>query len=240
MPNSKLYAWLGWLPLLLCLSCLLFFPLNWNFYYNFLTNEDGVIEWLTVILTITACVFTLKLTWNKYKTEGISLDSLFLLLFAAGCVFFAGEEISWGQRIIGLETAEISPWLADVNRQHELNLHNIRAFSKIRLIADVFCLIWGIIIPLVYLKRSFPIKVIQPYMSPCWLIPGFATCLLITLPLKICESIFGEIQWFEELRLGELKETALGLVILLYSLHLLKFYQNRSINSPSPQIDNKT
>ncbi len=240
MNNSKKYIFLGWLPLLLCLSCLIFFPLNWNFYYNLLTREDGIIEWLTVVLTITACILVMKLVWNEYLSNRISIHLIFLLLFAAGCIFFAGEEISWGQRIIGIETKAISPWLANVNRQNELNLHNIRAFSKIRLIADMFCLIWGIILPLFYLKSTFPIKIIKPYISPSWLIPGFATCLLITTPLKICELIFGEIQWFEELRLGELKETALGLVILLYSLHLSNVFKKNALDSSIPSAKDQT
>jgi hypothetical protein len=34
----------------------------------------------------------------------------------------AGEEVSWGQRILGLQTPET---LAEINRQDELTLHNI-------------------------------------------------------------------------------------------------------------------
>ena len=45
------------------------------------------------------------------------------ILAGIGLVFVAGEEISWGQRIIGFATPD---YLLDINIQEELNLHNIR------------------------------------------------------------------------------------------------------------------
>ncbi len=45
------------------------------------------------------------------------------ILAGIGLVFVAGEEISWGQRIIGFATPD---YLLDNNIQEELNLHNIR------------------------------------------------------------------------------------------------------------------
>jgi len=38
------------------------------------------------------------------------------------CLFGAGEEISWGQRIFGLETPD---FLSDKNAQGEIGLHNL-------------------------------------------------------------------------------------------------------------------
>jgi hypothetical protein len=43
-------------------------------------------------------------------------------LATLGCLFIAGEEISWGQRIIGWATPE--GW-ADINTHKETNLHNL-------------------------------------------------------------------------------------------------------------------
>lgn len=42
-------------------------------------------------------------------------------------VFFGGEEINWGQRIIGFETPA---FLANPNIQGEFNLHNIREYDE--------------------------------------------------------------------------------------------------------------
>lgn len=42
-------------------------------------------------------------------------------------VFFGGEEINWGQRIIGFETPA---FLANLNTQGEFNLHNIREYDE--------------------------------------------------------------------------------------------------------------
>jgi hypothetical protein len=42
------------------------------------------------------------------------------------CFISFGEEISWGQRIFGIETPA---FIADANRQSELNFHNLYALS---------------------------------------------------------------------------------------------------------------
>ena len=49
------------------------------------------------------------------------LGALFFL-FACCCLFAAGEEISWGQRVLGFGTPEE---VAAVNGQEELNVHDV-------------------------------------------------------------------------------------------------------------------
>jgi hypothetical protein len=48
-------------------------------------------------------------------------------VFALGCLFIAGEEISWGQRIVGYGTPEE---LERVNHQGAVTVHNIGGFSQ--------------------------------------------------------------------------------------------------------------
>ena len=58
----------------------------------------------------------------------ISLIKRLIYLGLALLFFFgAGEEISWGQRIFGFETPES---LAQVNKQDELNLHNLSVLEN--------------------------------------------------------------------------------------------------------------
>jgi hypothetical protein len=53
---------------------------------------------------------------------------LWLLPLAAACFLVAGEEVSWGQRLLGLGTPGA---LAEVNVQGETNLHNIEGVHGI-------------------------------------------------------------------------------------------------------------
>ncbi|MGB8983581.1 MAG: hypothetical protein WCC12_17060, partial [Anaerolineales bacterium] len=64
---------------------------------------------------------SLEKTWVSVIKQLIYLG-LALLFF-----FGAGEEISWGQRILGFETPET---LAQVNKQDELNLHNLSVLEN--------------------------------------------------------------------------------------------------------------
>ncbi len=219
---------LGWSPLLFCLLVVAVYPMNPDFYIYTLLFEDGIIEWLTVLFTVSAAWIVLShvLKFKQFKLD--PYDKVLLILYALGCIFFAGEEISWGQRIFDVDTEAISPTLAEVNKQDELNIHNITGFTNVRLIADLFCVFWGIVIPIVYAKRTFPISILRRYVSPRWLIPGFATCILITWPKKIVEFLFSEenSEWVVDLALGELKEGVFGLMIFLFALHIETMVKN--------------
>jgi hypothetical protein len=84
----------------------------------------------------------------------ISLVKQLIYLGLALLFFFgAGEEISWGQRIFGFKTPES---LAQVNKQDELNLHNLaimedsKFFTADRMF-DVFWFLFGVLIPAIAL-----------------------------------------------------------------------------------------
>jgi hypothetical protein len=84
-------------------------------------REDGPVEWLTVVglLLLAGLCF-----WRvvSLKDQRPRLFLWVTALWGAAFVFGAGEEISWGQRLLGLSTPE---WFAEHNRQGEINLHNL-------------------------------------------------------------------------------------------------------------------
>lgn len=86
-----------------------------------LVIEDGFVEWCTVIILFVAMVVCgrrfLQLRGRR-NALFLSVTGLLTLL----CLFGAGEEISWGQRIFGLETPE---YLMERNAQGEIGLHNL-------------------------------------------------------------------------------------------------------------------
>ena len=85
-------------------------------------NEDGAIEWLTVVgLVLVSCVcFYRSVTLrSKRPSQFIALTLLLGFVF----LFVAGEEISWGQRIFQFQSPD---WFLAHNRQEETSIHNLQ------------------------------------------------------------------------------------------------------------------
>jgi hypothetical protein len=94
--------------------------------FELYVQEDGIVEWLTVLGLILGCIVCVRrfLQLIKYRTAWFLIVTigLGLLLF-----FAAGEEISWGQRILGIKSSE---FFKEKNSQGETNLHNLIVGGK--------------------------------------------------------------------------------------------------------------
>ena len=186
--------------------------------YNRWMQEDAWAEWATFFFFAAAAFLALKtlkkLPSIKYK-ESFSWKMLIppagLLIF---CIFVAGEELSWGQRIFGFKPPTI---FLEQNYQQELNVHNF--FSKknfyfldldTRFLVAYICIVYGVIGSL--LALLWPFKNSKKWMSfafpPIWLSPLFAFIAYVELdyPFK---------------RAGEGSELILGMVFLIDAFHRL-------------------
>lgn len=76
-------------------------------------EEDRAVEWATVLLFLVAGVVR---SYHAIRTRRV-FDALVGLF----CLFVAGEEISWGQRLIGYTPPGV---FLEHNTQQEANLHN--------------------------------------------------------------------------------------------------------------------
>ncbi len=106
----------------------LFFSLNALFFaclsvanpgaYSTITYEDSWVEYLTPawFLLTALILFATALAEQRLPLRCVYILAAIAFLFAAG------EELSWGQRIIGFPTPD---FLLNINRQDEVNLHNI-------------------------------------------------------------------------------------------------------------------
>ncbi len=92
-------------------------------------EEDGPVEWLQFFGFLATSVLLAVASWRLARRGEIAAAVL-LGIGALGMFGIAGEEISWGQRLLGLETPEA---LVEANHQGELNLHNITSFPMQRL-----------------------------------------------------------------------------------------------------------
>jgi hypothetical protein len=112
-------AWvLFWLPLL-SLAALLIGAAIYRPAYDRMLQEDYPVEWGQFACCLFICVVAVMSVGPAIRQRRWALVGL-LVLLAIGCFFLAGEEISWGQRVLGIATPEDFR----SNEQDEMNLHN--------------------------------------------------------------------------------------------------------------------
>ncbi|WP_140936827.1 hypothetical protein [Sphingobacterium lumbrici] len=167
-----------------------------SYYYYFtdlpvfseLVEEDGVFENLTSLFLFLTAVF-LILIFAKFQSNHKLNWKIGLAIMIVGLIFGAGEEISWGQRIFGVESSD---FFKQNNAQGETNLHNmVVGGTKINKIifSYAFSVIFGIyfiILPILYrrndnirrLVNQFGIPVATNFQSILFLV---ATVLVMLL-----------------------------------------------------------
>ncbi len=155
-------TWLVTLALLAVvpvLYCSMFLPRDVN---TWLIREERPIELLGVVGLLACCVACVAL-WRATRgdPQWPRLRRVALLGFAALLFFGAGEEESWGQRLLGIETPSS---YKQINEQGETNLHNLSLFDHINS-ETLFSLLW------------FTLGVLVPVLA---LLPG---------PRRVCERI---------------------------------------------------
>lgn len=87
-------------------------------------QEDSLFEYLTVASYLAAGMLFIAIVLNIIGSSIPDKKRFyvsFFIILTLICIFIAGEEISWGQRLFGWETpAGIASW----NNQQETNIHN--------------------------------------------------------------------------------------------------------------------
>ena len=89
--------------------------------FTALADEDGPVEyaqWALIVGLVVLYALIGRLLWRRDMRR----LAILYLVGAAGFVFIGGEEVSWGQRILGFATPD---GLGEINKQGEANVHNI-------------------------------------------------------------------------------------------------------------------
>ncbi len=129
LPKNWLWPYKKWVVFLIPLYVFLVsLVLRMRFFgvFQFLNNEDSVLEYLTFGLFLMTAWFSGKACLKLVRFRKVQQFEEWMLLLFFGLitlvsVLVAGEEISWGQRLFGIETPEEYKQL---NHQQELNIHN--------------------------------------------------------------------------------------------------------------------
>jgi hypothetical protein len=194
-------------------------------FFSFLVAEDSVLEWSQVAGFVLGTAFGVLVARRRWRAGERGLACLFFV-FAVGCFFLAGEEISWGQRIIGFGTPES---LRGANLQEEANLHDVsvaRLAFKFVAIAIGLC---GALLPwLPYVRTRAKASVVPPlFLTSAFLVLcGYNVGRLVFFP----EGFFGGGEKnFVVGRFGEWPELCLA-----YALAAFAFLSWRALARPRP------
>lgn len=198
------------LSVIILISYSIFFWMDFETIYV-LGYEDGFFEYLTAVLFFLASILFLVVAQKK---RNLWFAGLFLLLFVG-----AGEEISWGQRLLGIDTPHE---LKKVNVQGEITLHNLELFNRenfdksvktgwqkfltINTVYRVFIMIYGVIFPVLALFSPFMLSLFQRIKMPiihAWIGIYFFFSWMAFRVMNICclgsEDFFAAEEIFESL-----------------------------------------
>jgi len=180
---------------------------------HWISREDGLLETGTFIALTATAMLCLYRVWTLRKERSKRFVSC-LVLFAGLLVFGAGEEISWGQRMLGIETPE---YFQANNAQNETNLHNLviagvgvnkLVFGKL-LALGVLCYL--IPLPILYRRSVGFAKWVDRFAIP---VPRTYHVVAVLL-------IIGMVETSPARKRGEINEYALGSIAFLIFLNPL-------------------
>ena len=226
------WFWL-WLPVTLYFG---HFVARWlladSTYTRIIEKESGFTEVATVLALGVALCIGLGVLYRAW-TLGDNTIRFFLACFCLGCLYFGGEEASWGQHLFGWNTPD--SWQA-INNQGETNLHNSNDLAGSLLdqlprnLLAVMILIGGAILPLVNLARgntyndeSFKAAVMPGIIC----VPAALIAPLASIPEKIMEKSIGGVPWPLDIEAGEVKELMIAVFLLVYIVSIWLEFDRR-------------
>jgi hypothetical protein len=172
--------------------------------YLLLVREDALLEWTQVLVYISVVATAATVAPRLWRHRdyvaacvavGLGLVSLLSI----------GEELSWGQRLIGFTTPEI----ASQNRQGELTLHNDARIESSTHLALLFAGLYGALAPLVVRRGT-------PFIPPRPLIAFFAV-IAVYYGVRL---VFLDAPGYVEAKYSEWPETCFSLALLIWCIHL--------------------
>jgi hypothetical protein len=142
-------------------------------YYKFITKEDNLVEWLTFAFLMISGILSAVLAFRAQRSSGRYF--WFYAAFAVVCLLFALEEISWGQRIIGVNSPR---FFLEYSDQQEINIHNVLQEIldfRTKHVAAYLLFIYGVCLPVLAINQKIRkvIKGIGIILPPLVLSLGF-------------------------------------------------------------------
>ena len=147
-----------------------------NDIYNFIWNENGIVEYLQVLFLIIAIINFFKIFRNRTFYQTSSIFIYFIYLYFFGLIYFFLEEISYGQHIFNWSSPN---FFINLNNQDETNLHNIsNVFNELpRSLLIIWCSLSFIIVKIFEKNKKF--KNISLFILPSKKLKKISVLILI-------------------------------------------------------------
>jgi hypothetical protein len=177
-------------------------------------REDGLVEWLTFVTLLVMSAFSLIGAYAFSRSEKARTATRVWLFLGFLFLFGAMEEISWGQRVLGIESPQ---WFLKHNKQGETNLHNLLIYG-VGVNKLVFGKILSILIGIYLLAVPLLYRINEGFRNFVnrWRIPiarnyQILLCAIIVILVQIHLGLAE--------KAGELRELCMCYVFLLILLH---------------------
>jgi hypothetical protein len=171
--------------------------------YRLLVREDALLEWAQVIAYLVV-VATAATVAPRLWRHGDHVAASVVVGLGLVSLLSIGEELSWGQRLIGFTTPEI----ASQNRQGELTLHNDARIEPSTHLALLFAGLYGALAPVVVRRRT-------PLVPPRTLITFFAV-IAVYYGVRV---VYLDAPGYVEAKYSEWPETCFSLALLFWCAH---------------------
>lgn len=131
-------------------------------------ESTGIIEHLTVFVLLpgtAGAIYALVRFRRRFPSR---LHAGWLLIWTLACIYFAGEECSWGQWYFGFDTPTV---IDDINKQDEFNLHNTTSWlnEKPRAAVELFVVTLGLFVPIAArLPGGGPLRFLRTQATRSW------------------------------------------------------------------------
>jgi hypothetical protein len=180
-------------PLIL-MACLASTSFIWPSIYKRLVIEDGAVEYATVGVYLVGFVWGLGLVRKLNAKRELAWTVVYAGL-SFGFLLIALEEISWGQRIFGLETPE---FFKGRNIQGEIGVHNLSSLRLLLSPAYIAIGFGGAFGSLILSRLGVPARIFERLLPPPHLFLYFVPCFIFYLSAEII-SPFTTIRYTGEL-----------------------------------------
>jgi len=215
---SRKFSLLSYLLPLLLIVLAVLIAWGWpDYYVSKVVSKDsldgaGLAEDLTVLALLPAIFLTFYGLVRYRRFLPSPVVAAWFFVWALACIYFAGEEISWGQWYFQWETGET---FRQINDQQETNLHNISSWldQKPRTLVEIWVFAAGFLYPLVCWFRKRPIG--QPGKIWFWLLPPrevVVTGFLFSMLYMMSWAKGSLVDWFAS---SELREMYIALFLCL-------------------------
>ena len=176
--------------------------------------EDGPLENGTAVMFGLAGVgFAVTMRRSSFlKAAGHPAAYIFTGCWVFLMIFFMGEEMSWGQRFLGIETPEA---IARVNVQREFNVHNLALLHDLlgggHRQLTIMMLTTGLLLPL-FAVSSWGHRIVQATRFP--------VCPFAYTPFFVLAYLYGRFYVnILDYDAAEVREFLLGISMLVFAVH---------------------